>query len=90
MGLKGMIGKGLRSPAVLESIVKNSAVYFAAIGGEGALLAKKITGCSVIAFDDLRTEAVYKLTVKDFPVITAIDCHGKNAYETERAKYTLY
>ena len=81
MGLIGMIGKGKRSEDVRKSIVKNCAVYFAAIGGAGALLSKSIIASETIAYDDLGTEAIRKLTVKDFPCIVAIDSEGNNIYE---------
>ena len=82
LGLKGMIGKGKRSDAVKEAIVRNQAVYFAAVGGAGALLSKSITSSEVVAYDDLGTEAIRKLEVKDFPVIVVIDAKGNNLYET--------
>lgn len=82
LGLGGMIGKGKRSPQVLEAIVKNRAVYFAAIGGAGALLSKSILSSQVIAYEDLGTEAIRKLEVKDFPVIVVADTKGNNLYET--------
>jgi fumarate hydratase subunit beta len=82
LGLKGMIGKGKRSDAVKEAIVRNGAVYFAAVGGAGALLSKSITSSEVVAYDDLGTEAIRKLEVKDFPVIVVIDSKGNNLYET--------
>lgn len=81
MGLKGMIGKGKRSQPVIDSIIKNGAVYFAAVGGAGALLSKCITFSEVLAYDDLGTEAIRKLTVKDFPVVVVIDSEGNNLYE---------
>lgn len=81
LGLIGMIGKGKRNPAVHEAIVRDKAVYFAAVGGAGALLSKCITSSEVIAYDDLGTEAVRKLTVKDFPVIVVIDSDGRDLYE---------
>ena len=81
LGLRGMIGKGKRNPAVHEAIVRDKAVYFAAVGGAGALLSKCITSSEVIAYDDLGTEAVRKLTVKDFPVIVVIDSDGRDLYE---------
>ena len=81
-GLKGMIGKGKRSKEVIESIVKNDAVYFAAIGGAGALLSKCIKSAEVIAYDDLGTEAIRKLYVEDLPVIVIVDSEGNNQYET--------
>jgi fumarate hydratase subunit beta len=80
-GLKGMIGKGIRSKEVIESMIKNRAVYFAAVGGAGALLARKIKASRVIAYDDLGTEAIRELYVEDFPVIVVIDCNGNNLYE---------
>lgn len=81
LGLIGMIGKGRRNQAVHEAIVRNNAVYFAAVGGAGALLSKCITSSEVIAYDDLGTEAIRKLTVKDFPVIVVIDKEGNDLYE---------
>ena len=86
-GLKGMIGKGKRSDNVIESMYKNNAVYFAAIGGAGALLSKCIKKAEVIAYDDLGTEAIRKLTVKDFPAIVVIDAEGNNLYETAVKEY---
>lgn len=80
-GLKGMIGKGKRSNAVIEAMVKNKAVYFAAVGGAGALLSKKIKSSKVIAYDDLGTEAIRELYVEEFPVIVVIDSKGNNLYE---------
>ena len=81
LGLIGMIGKGKRNKAVHETIVRDRAVYFAAVGGAGALLSKCITSSEVIAYDDLGTEAIRKLTVKDFPVIVVIDSEGRDLYE---------
>lgn len=81
LGLKGMIGKGKRSEAVKDAIVRNGAVYFAAVGGAGALLSKRILKSEIIAYDDLGTEAVRKLEVENFPVIVVIDSDGKNLYE---------
>lgn len=81
LGLGGMIGKGKRSPEVIEGIVRNGAVYFAAVGGTGALLSKCITKSEVIAYDDLGTEAVRRLTVENFPAIVVIDAEGNNLYE---------
>ncbi|MFZ5966652.1 MAG: Fe-S-containing hydro-lyase [Bacillota bacterium] len=86
-GLSGMIGKGTRNQKVVEAMKKYEAVYFAAIGGAGALIANSIKKCEVIAYEDLGPEAVMKLEVEDFPVIVAIDCEGNNLYETERKKY---
>ncbi len=87
LGLIGMIGKGKRSDAVKEAIVRNGAVYFAAVGGAGALLSKSIIASEVIAYDDLGTEAIRKLEVKDFPVIVVIDKDGNNLYETAVLEY---
>lgn len=86
-GLKGMIGKGKRSQEVISSIIKNKAVYFAAIGGAGALLSKCIQKSEIVAFEDLGTEAIRKLEVKDFPVIVVIDSLGNNLYETAVQEY---
>ncbi len=83
LGLKGMIGKGRRSAAVKEAIVKNKCVYFAAIGGAGALLSKAIISSEVIAYEDLGTEAVRKLEVVDFPAIVVVDSLGNDLYERE-------
>lgn len=82
MGLKGMIGKGKRQQPVLDSIIRNKAVYFAAVGGAGALLSKCIVESKVIAYDDLGTEAIRELIVKDFPVIVVVDSSGNNLYES--------
>ena len=87
MGLRGMIGKGKRSQAVLDAIVRNGAVYFAAVGGAGALLSRSITDSRVIAYDDLGTEAVRRLEIKNFPVIVVIDSQGNNLYETAVREY---
>ena len=87
LGLKGMIGKGKRSQAVIDAIVRNGAVYFAAVGGAGALLSRAITSSEVIAYEDLGTEAIRKLTVKDFPAIVVIDAEGNNLYETAVKEY---
>ena len=82
LGLAGMIGKGKRSPSVLDAIVRNGAVYFAAVGGAGALLSKSIVKSEVVAYDDLGTEAIRKLEVENFPVIVVVDKDGNNLYET--------
>lgn len=87
LGLKGMIGKGKRSKEVIDAIVRNGAVYFAAVGGAGALLSKSILSSEVIAYDDLGTEAIRKLEVKDFPAIVVIDKDGNNLYETAVKEY---
>lgn len=81
-GLSGMIGKGKRSKEVIDAIVNNKAVYFAAVGGAGALLSKCIIKSDVIAYDDLGTEAIRKMEVQNFPVIVVIDNEGNNLYET--------
>ena len=80
LGMRGMIGKGRRTEAVRESMMKNQAVYFAAVGGAGALLSKSILQAEVIAYEDLGTEAIRKLEIKDFPVIVVMDCEGNNLY----------
>ncbi len=87
LGLRGMIGKGKRSQAVSDAIVRNGAVYFAAVGGAGALLSKSILSSEVLAYDDLGTEAIRKLEVKNFPVIVVIDKDGNNLYETATEAY---
>ncbi len=87
LGLIGMIGKGKRSAAVKEAIVRNGAVYFAAVGGAGALLSKAIKSSEVIAYDDLGTEAIRKLEVEKFPVIVVIDSKGNDLYETAVEEY---
>ena len=81
-GLVGMIGKGKRNKEVIDSIIKNGAVYFAAVGGAGAILSKCITDSKVIAYDDLGTEAIRELKVEKFPVIVVIDSKGNNLYES--------
>ena len=86
-GLRGMIGKGRRRQTVKEAIVRNKAVYFAAIGGAGALLSRAIVSSEVIAYDDLGTEAIRKLQVKDFPVIVVMDTMGNDLYETASLPY---
>lgn len=87
LGLKGMIGKGKRLPAVKDAMIRNGAVYFAAVGGAGAILSKCIKASEVIAYDDLGTEAIRKLTVEKFPVIVVMDSIGNNLYETAIKKY---
>jgi len=86
-GLKGMIGKGLRSQEVVESMKKNCCVYFAAIGGAGALLSHQIKEAKVVAFPELGPEAIYQFLVEDFPVTVVIDCEGNNLYEIGREQY---
>lgn len=87
LGLGAMIGKGKRSKEVLDAIVRNGSIYFAAVGGAGALLSKCIQKSEVIEYDDLGTEAIRKLEVKDFPVIVVVDAEGNNLYETAIEEY---
>lgn len=87
LGLRGMIGKGKRTQEVRDAIVRNGAVYFAAVGGAGALLSRSIISAEVIAYDDLGTEAIRKLEVKNFPVIVVMDSTGGDLYETATEKY---
>lgn len=87
MGLIGMIGKGKRTKEVLDAVVKNGAVYFAAVGGAGALLSQRIKSARVIAYEDLGTEAIRELEVEDFPVIVVADSAGNNLYETAVKQY---
>ena len=82
LGLGGMIGKGKRSKEVIDAIVRNHAVYFAAVGGAGALLSKCITKSEIVCYEDLGAEAIRKIEIKDFPVIVVIDSQGDNLYET--------
>lgn len=86
-GLLAMIGKGERSEAVCEAIIRNRAVYFCAVGGAGALAAAHITACEVIAYDDLGCESVKRLTLDQFPLLVTIDSHGGNLFRDGRAKY---
>ena len=87
LGMRGMIGKGRRTEAVRESMMKNQAVYFAAVGGAGAFLSKSILQAEVIAYEDLGTEAIRKLEIKDFPVIVVMDCEGNNLYDMAIEQY---
>jgi fumarate hydratase subunit beta len=87
LGLRGMLGKGKRSPEVIEAMKQYEAVYFAATGGAAALLARSVTSCEIIAYPDLGTEAIRRLELRDFPAIVAIDCHGNNRYEQGPALY---
>ena len=87
LGLGGMIGKGKRSQAVRDAIVRNKAVYFAAVGGAGALLSKCIKRADVVAYDDLGTEAIRRLEIEDLPAIVVIDSEGNNLYETAVKEY---
>ena len=88
-GLKGMIGKGKRSEAVKEAMIRNRAVYFAAVGGAGALLSHTVKNSKVIAYADLGTEAVYELQVENFPVVVVIDSEGNDLYETAAERYRV-
>ena len=87
LGQKAMIGKGKRTKEVLDAVIRNHAVYFAAVGGAGALLSKCITESEVICYDDLGAEAIRKIMVENFPVIVVADCHGNNLYETAILEY---
>ena len=89
LGLKGMIGKGKRSQEVLEAIKRNKAVYFAAIGGEGALISKHIIKSEIVCYEDLGAEAIRKIEVKDFPVIVAADCHNGYIYNDAIKKWKI-
>lgn len=88
-GLKAMIGKGLRSDTVKEAIREHKGVYFAAVGGAGALIAKAITKSEIIAYEELGPEAILRLEVKDFPAIVINDCHGGDLYQEGKAKYKV-
>ena len=87
LGEKAMVGKGKRTEDVLNAVVRNHAVYFAAIGGAGALLSKCIKKSEIIAYEDLGAEAIRLITVEDFPVIVVADDHGSNLYATAQAEY---
>lgn len=87
LGLKGMIGKGKRSQGVRDAVVRNGAVYFAAVGGAGALLSRSIISSEIIAYEDLGTEAIRRLEVKDFPVIVVMDTKGNDLYEKAVREY---
>lgn len=86
-GLKGMIGKGLRSKEVIQAMQEHSAVYFGAIGGAAAFLGNCIKEAEIIAYPELGTEAIRRLVVEDFPVVVLIDCRGENLYELGKAEY---
>lgn len=86
-GLKGMIGKGNRNRSVIESIKKNNAVYFAAIGGIGAVISSCIKSTEIISYKELGPEAIRRLFVEDMPVVVAIDNKGRNIYEIEKKKF---
>ena len=89
MGLRGMIGKGLRSQEVIGAIKQHGAVYFLAVGGAGALLSQRIKKAEVVAYEDLGAEAIYRLEVEDFPVVVGIDCHGNDIYQEGIKKYKV-
>lgn len=84
VGLKAMIGKGYRSQEVIESMIKNKAVYFVCIGGAGALLSQRIKSYEVLAYEDLGAEAIARVEVEEFPCIVAIDCRGNDFYKQGR------
>ncbi len=86
-GLRGMIGKGPRGPAVVAACEEHGAVYLAATGGAGALLARSIRAAEVVAYEDLGTEAIRRLEVEDFPVVVVNDCHGGDLYESGRQRF---
>jgi len=86
-GLKGMVGKGLRSQEVIDSMVKNGAVYFAAIGGAGALISKSVKSAEIVTYEDLGSEAIRRLVVEDFPIVVVIDSEGNNLYEQGQSAY---
>jgi fumarate hydratase subunit beta len=88
-GLKGMIGKGARNEAVKEAMKKHKAVYFAAIGGAGALIAQSIRSAKIVAYPDLETEAIRRLEIQDFPAIVAIDIYGGDLYESGQSQFSL-
>lgn len=87
LGQKGMIGKGKRSKEVIAAIVRNQAVYFAAVGGAGALISKCIKKSEIVCYEDLGTEAIRKLEVENFPMVVVIDADGNNLYETAVRQY---
>ncbi len=87
LGLRAMIGKGKRSKQVIEAMEKHPAVYFAAIGGAAALMAECVTSCEVVAYEDLGTESIKRLTLKDLPLIVAVDCCGGDYYELGQQRY---
>ncbi|MBI2875156.1 MAG: Fe-S-containing hydro-lyase [Firmicutes bacterium] len=88
-GLRGMIGKGSRSPQVVETMKKVGAVYFVATGGAAALIADRITASELVAFGELGTEAIRRLVVKEFPVIVALDSDGNDLYKIGREKFRV-
>jgi len=88
-GLKGMIGKGPRGPEVIEALKRQRAVYFAAVGGAGALIARCIKKVNIVAYQDLGPEAIRRLEVEDFPVIVANDCKGRDLFKEGTRKYRI-
>ena len=88
-GLRGMVGKGNRTQPVLDAMKKHGAVYFAAVGGAAALIAKRIKKCDVMAYEDIGAEALMKLTVEDFPAVVVNDCYGNDLYEEGMKKYRI-
>lgn len=90
LGQKAMIGKGKRTKEVVDAIIRNNAVYFAAVGGAGALLSKCITKSEIVCYEDLGAEAIRKLEVEDFPMIVVIDSEGNNLYETAIKEYQTF
>ena len=86
-GLLGMMGKGIRSAAVVEAMKKRGAVYFGAVGGAAALIAQRIEKSEVIAYPDLGPEAIHRFTVRDYPALVLIDAHGMNLYDIGPARY---
>ncbi len=89
LGVRGLIGKGYRSDRVKQALIEHNAVYFAAVGGAAALLARQITSAEVVAYADLGTEAIRRLEVEDFPVIVVNDCHGGDAYADGRKQFEI-
>ncbi|HHW38740.1 MAG TPA: Fe-S-containing hydro-lyase [Bacillales bacterium] len=89
LGLKGMIGKGRRQPAVKDAIARHQAVYFAAVGGAAALIARSIKKAKVIAYEDLGPEAIYRLEVENFPAVVINDIYGSDLYEEGETKYRI-
>lgn len=87
LGLKGTIGKGLRSPAVVQAMREHGAVYLGVVGGAAALLARSVKAARVVAYEDLGPEAIHEFVVEDFPAIVVIDSRGENLYEREPARY---
>lgn len=90
LGLRGMVGKGIRKPPVIEAMKQYGSVYFGAIGGAGALLARHVKSAEVVAYPDLGTEAVHKLYVEKFPVTVVIDAAGNDLYQTGKEKYRKF